>query len=324
MISADGEIPKVFRTGVLHQDTDSSISRLMSEIEKEVHNPADVDRDSDVFGGQLPPRQKKDDTSVDSKMDDTPANYNIANQRYEFEFVEEGDVPRRSLPDDLYDDELDLGDSDFSDGASGMNPAVMIPRKKTRGVRKNKKQKTIEVLPPTEKQKNMAGAYGGEPKPEIRRPKVKYDKDRLKGGKKFRVTTAEEPRAKATLTGLGKSGSSAFDAPEPRKQGLMVRESGHRPKKSTIQVQDEPDFEQVYGRDIDQFLDDSEWDIDQMALEKQSSDDVQHRVRGDLGLGSRGDLLNDTPQTSGRKGKKKRSPSRLSGGASPLVADTSA
>ena len=61
-----------------------------------------------------------------------------------------------------------------------------------------------------------------------------------------------------------------------------------------------------------------------MALEKQSSDDVQHRVRGDLGLGSRGDLLNETPQTSGRKGKKKTSPSRLSGGASPLVADTSA
>lgn len=128
-------------------------------------------------------------------------------------------MPRPSLPDDLYDDELDLGDSDFSDGASGMVPAVVIPRKKNKAGKK-KKHKTIEVLPPTEKQKNMAGVYGGEPKPEIRRPKVKYDKDRLKGGKKFRVTTAEEPRIKAQLTSLGNNSTgSAFDVTkhEPRK-----------------------------------------------------------------------------------------------------------
>ena len=34
-------------------------------------------------------------------------------------------------------------------------------------------------------------------------------------------------------------------------------------------------FEQVYGKDIDQFLEDSEWDIDQLNLDKsQSSDDI--------------------------------------------------
>jgi hypothetical protein len=34
ILDAEGEIPKVFRTGLLKSDTASSLSRLMSEIEK--------------------------------------------------------------------------------------------------------------------------------------------------------------------------------------------------------------------------------------------------------------------------------------------------
>ena len=41
----------------------------------------------------------------------------------------------------------------------------------------------------------------------------------------------------------------------------------------------------MYGKDIDQFLEDSEWDIDNFNLDKsQSSDDVQHKVSTDLKL----------------------------------------
>jgi len=53
----------------------------MSEIERNHGDHSDLDhldtntKDDKVDG----------DTSVDSKMDDTPANYNVANQRFEHE-----------------------------------------------------------------------------------------------------------------------------------------------------------------------------------------------------------------------------------------------
>jgi len=68
---------------------------------------------------------------------------------------------------------------------------------------------TVEVLPPTKRDKNMAGAYGGQAVGSIRRPGIKYEKDRLKGSKTFRVNTAEEPKLRAKLTQLVKSASGA-------------------------------------------------------------------------------------------------------------------
>ena len=44
---------------------------------------------------------------------------------------------------------------------------------------------------------------------------------------------------------------------------------------------DEPDFEQVYGKDIDQFLEDSEWDIDQLEMgrvKSESSDNMERSM----------------------------------------------
>jgi hypothetical protein len=55
----------------------------------------------------------------------------------------------------------------------------------------------------------MAGAYGGQAVGSIRRPGIKYEKDRLKGAKTFRVNTAEEPKLRAKLSQLVKSASGA-------------------------------------------------------------------------------------------------------------------
>lgn len=65
--------------------------------------------------------------------------------------------------------------------------------------KKKKKVTTVEVLAPTSRDKNMAGAYGGQAVGSIRRPGIKYEKDRLKGSKQFRVNTAEEPKLRAKL-----------------------------------------------------------------------------------------------------------------------------
>ena len=59
----------------------------------------------------------------------------------------------------------------------------------------------------------MAGAYGGQAVGSIRRPGVKYEKDRLKDSKTFRVNTAEEPKLRSKLQQLVKStdGQEAID-----------------------------------------------------------------------------------------------------------------
>lgn len=49
------------------------------------------------------------------------------------------------------------------------------------------------MLAPTKREVNMAGAYGGQAVGSVRRPGIKYEKDRLKDAKQFRVNTAEEP-----------------------------------------------------------------------------------------------------------------------------------
>jgi hypothetical protein len=79
-----------------------------------------------------------------------------------------------------------MAPSDFSDQD---DPAVLIQKKKQKPKKKKKKPKmqTIELLEPTKREKNMAGAYGGQAKGEIRRPGIKYDKERLNNSKKFRV-----------------------------------------------------------------------------------------------------------------------------------------
>ena len=76
VLSPDGEIPKIFRMQILKTDSGSSLSRLMDEIEK--NQPSEYDR---VEEDKEEPGDG--DTSVDSAMEDTPANYNIPNQRFD-------------------------------------------------------------------------------------------------------------------------------------------------------------------------------------------------------------------------------------------------
>lgn len=62
VIGQDGEIPAVFRTGVLTSEVVSDLSNMIAEFEQ----------------GHL----KAGDSSVDSQMDDMPANYENINGRF--------------------------------------------------------------------------------------------------------------------------------------------------------------------------------------------------------------------------------------------------
>ena len=76
VLDASGEVPLIFRGGQLRQDTGASLSRLMSEIEK--GHPT---RTIDSINDQACNLKQEGETSLDSQMEDTPANYNLANQR---------------------------------------------------------------------------------------------------------------------------------------------------------------------------------------------------------------------------------------------------
>lgn len=90
ILTPDGELPKVFRMNLLKSDSTSSLSELMREIEKNQSSEFDEEVKSRevlerrVQMQQMMQGQEGDgDTSVDSMMEDTPANYNIPNQRFE-------------------------------------------------------------------------------------------------------------------------------------------------------------------------------------------------------------------------------------------------
>ena len=88
VLTAEGEIPKIFRMQILKTDSGSSWSRLMDEIEK--NQPSEYERveEEKDEGGD-------GDTSMDSAMEDTPANYNMANQRFD-EYEDYEAIPEES------------------------------------------------------------------------------------------------------------------------------------------------------------------------------------------------------------------------------------
>lgn len=181
----------------------------------------------------------------------------------------------------------------------------VLPKRKPKKKKKKPKTTTIEFLEPTKREKSMAGAYGGAARGQLRRPGIKYDRERLKDAKKFRVSTADEPQVRAELqklansvSGFNQTGNS--NQPMPKKQGYMgqtdgfasrdgasqrsgpvndrsrdadssakiqgVKAKGKKPKKGMK----DGDFEQMFGKDIDEFLEDSQWDIESFDDDKVS------------------------------------------------------
>ena len=86
LLDNENDIPKVYRTGLLKSDTASSLSRLMSEIERNQPSEFDVEErriQEEIENQMRKPRGHSGNTSVDSMMEDTPANYNVKNQRFD-------------------------------------------------------------------------------------------------------------------------------------------------------------------------------------------------------------------------------------------------
>lgn len=146
-------------------------------------------------------------TTFDSKMDDTPLNYNEENQRVDTidaDSFPEDEEERQPTPQSELPQPIDL-------------PITKKPKRK-----KKKPNATIEFLEPTKREIVMADAYGGKPKGHLRRPGIKYEEDRLRNSKKFVVSKDQEQVVRAELERLAKS-VSGFDKPTraPLKQNMM-------------------------------------------------------------------------------------------------------
>lgn len=326
ILSPDGELPKVFRMNLLKSDSTSSLSELMREIEKNQSSEFDEEvKSREVLERQVQRQQMMGghegdgDTSVDSMMEDTPANYNIPNQRFDENYEEQySPIPeegqgrgqphrkQRPAPQQMH-----------TDGHS-LNAAEMqrVKRKKSKK-KKGPKPAMIEYLMPTKREVDMADAYGGNAKGQFRRPGVKYDKERLQNRIK---TPANIPGGKAQLEALAntvagfnarqhKPGESIenlsarnLKPPAVRRNDFLgahnksemnsndgehklnnslqyvrgaemlgrknkdgTRSKSNLPKGKRVNRTgnfNEVDFEKVLGKDIDQFLEDSEWDIE--------------------------------------------------------------
>jgi len=144
-------------------------------------------------------RSNASQTSVDSKMEDTPANYNMANQR-----VDSIDEESFSKINEEDDEDRPFNRVPFKeDEGFEARPALLVrdlkPKKK-----KKPEEKSLEFLQPTKRDVNMADAYGGMAKGHMRRPGIKYDEDRLKNSKKI-TAGGDEPIERADLARLAKS-----------------------------------------------------------------------------------------------------------------------
>jgi hypothetical protein len=207
LLDNENDIPKVYRTGLLKSDTASSLSRLMSEIERNQPSDFDVEerRIQDEIEAQMRrPRGNSGNTSVDSMMEDTPANYNDKNQRFEADQeaeMEDGDMSE--------EDEDEYG-SQYEMGVIGQGVQFNLAKKKKKKKKKRKK-KPSEMEDPSLREHLMAGAYGGMAKEKIKRQGVKYTTD-LNAGLRDLVAPGSAFARELTRKGIHQPSYSGFAA----------------------------------------------------------------------------------------------------------------
>ena len=140
-------------------------------------------------------RRDSGNTSVDSLMDDTPSNYNIANQRFD--------------PNLDYEVE-DIIEEEEDDGRGG------------RRLKKRRKKRPQELVQPDDKDMALAKAYGGVPRGKPKRPPAPRDATPGHKGSRNVTTPGQMGNHKDRLNRIANSISGYHDDPrdEARLQEL--------------------------------------------------------------------------------------------------------
>lgn len=125
-------------------------------------------------------RADSGNTSVDSMMEDTPANYNYQNQRFDADMEGDEEIDGEIDQQDEEDDDDEYGsqyDQMGGTGFTGKGGVQELAKKRRKKKKKKKKRKPVEFEDPSLREHLLAGAYGGIAKRKPKRQGVKYTTD---------------------------------------------------------------------------------------------------------------------------------------------------
>lgn len=156
LIDDTGEIPKVFRLGLLRSDSTTSLNRFLDELENIKHNLG-LDEEEGDSGFEEEEKLLMETSDIDNKsrhtsddnsaMGDRPSNYNTANLDNIQRFSRKKDL---NMESSLSSDDFDLDDPEFLEAIKEKRNRKIIRKAKY------KKPKKKDVL--------LANAYGGVPR----------------------------------------------------------------------------------------------------------------------------------------------------------------
>ena len=338
LIDETGEIPKVFRVGLLRSDSTTSLNRFLDELEKIKHNLGLDENEMDsafaeeekllMETSDIEAPKSKRSSENNSMMGDRPSNYNTANLDNAGKFIRKRES---NLDSSLSSDDFDVEDPEFLE-------AIKERRYRRKIKRKYKKPNKKDIM--------LANAYGGVPRgakvdknplasSRSSRQKIipvhranKYDRSSLMGesaldhrrdrpGTKSSRKTLEadtkinyrpadtnhrmddsdlgmntfhdeshlkdkslggtllvDHRNKDTLS------QNSDKVRKPRgisknqireKRGAKTRKRQRRGKNKELVSVDPSDLDKLYGKDVDDFLNESDWDIDSVNNKSQIS-----------------------------------------------------
>ena len=265
-------------------------------------------------------------------MEDTPSNYNIANQRFEQtsdlltakgqQLQQQNNNPIR-VNDQVQEEE----DESQFDGDYAAGDDNLMRKKK----RVKKRKKIIQIYnDPSEKDKLMAKAYGGVPRGTVKKiitKTVVRDVSTPVSQAHGRTSKAAFQRVSGVVNGFNRDSLSRVGDLEEMKNdqhnvsmpGMMTNQSNylndsnepsilavpeHHVREQRLKQRKmnelkskrkgkkmrggggDPDFEKMFGKDIDEFLEDSDWDIESFEnmsnFSKGTSRSALHdgRIRG--------------------------------------------
>lgn len=157
LIDETGEIPRVFKIGLLRSDSTTSLNRFLEELEKIKHNLGlDEDNMDSAFEEEEKLLMEDSDNGEDkshptsennSAMGDQPSNYNNANLENVKRFNRQRDS---NMGSSLSSDDFDVEDPEFLE--------AIKEKRYRRRIRRNKYKK------PKKKDILLAEAYGGAPR----------------------------------------------------------------------------------------------------------------------------------------------------------------
>jgi len=159
LLSPNGDIPEIFRVNLLRSDSQSSLSRLMSDIDK------DPKFDDSRIMQENHRRAGCSDTSFESMMEDSPSKYDQQNQRYSLASAPDGANQNinksarwaQDMPDNIQ--EVPFDDEDGHE---------------SRRRRRRKKNTGFIIEEITGRDIQLASAYGGVAKPRIRKVPARF------------------------------------------------------------------------------------------------------------------------------------------------------